>query len=218
MLKVTNGLILDLHCFMNKNGSCSYHTFKNWIAALLHDNWPGDQPPTVKALCQNAVRLASRLTKLKKERNSEVKKALMTSFLDEEYSLSKLFTSRGQIIRCTSSSPTTHDWEKQSLKLANEELCDELSQMRLKTSELEQRELKLKKSQQKMYCKHRNEHKRLQRRERELDIRKKEIIDEKQEIRDLQRELKERKSGIDQMKKSMDRLRHRAVYVLEGKV
>ena len=78
----------------------------NWVAALLGENWLKDHPPTVKALRQSVIRL----TRFKKERNSEVKEALIASFLNEQYCLPKIFTSQGKIVRCTSSSSSsTHD-------------------------------------------------------------------------------------------------------------
>ena len=82
-LEVTNGLILDLHCFMKKNGNCTYDTFKCWVAMLCGKNWPEDQPPSTKAIRQGVVRLASKLTKLRKEHRSDSKEATIADFLEE---------------------------------------------------------------------------------------------------------------------------------------
>ena len=213
-LRVTNGLVLDLHWFMNRTEKCTYHTFKNWLAALFGESWPGDHLPTVKALRQSVISLSSRLSKFKKERNSKVKEAFISSFLDEEYCLPRIFVSQGKIIRrvSSSSSTTSNDWEKEALELANKRLCEELSELSLKTSELKHEEQKLKKSQQKMYCKRRNDLKKLRRREKELQLKKKVIVDGKNQIHELQKDLSDRESGIEEMKKNIDRLRHRAVY------
>ena len=90
--KVTNGLILELHSFMNKNLNCTYYTLLNWVTVLLGEKWPKDHPPTVKALRQSVVWLSARLSKYP---NSEVKVVLIARFLDDEYCLPKIFMYRG---------------------------------------------------------------------------------------------------------------------------
>ncbi len=194
-IKLTNGLVLDLNDFMNKKEDCTYDTFKTWVATLLGKDWPEDHPPSVKALRQSVIRLSNRLTKIKKERNSEAKDALIAGFLDEEYCLPRVLTSHDKPVSMSSSSSSTSpDWEKESLRLVNTELCKELSELCIKASELEHREEKLKKSTQSLYSKHRNDPQKLQRRERELQIKKKEITDGKKMVHYLEKDLKEQKS------------------------
>ena len=78
---VTNGLVLDLYEFMNKHCSCNYDSFRRWLALLMGYEWPVKTFPTSKSLRKSVIRLSSRLTKIKKERNSQVKDALIKGFL-----------------------------------------------------------------------------------------------------------------------------------------
>ena len=64
--EVSNGLVLDLHEFMNRHHDCTYDSFRRWLALLMGYNWPNKNFPTSKALRQSVIRLFSRLTKLKK--------------------------------------------------------------------------------------------------------------------------------------------------------
>jgi hypothetical protein len=95
-LRLTNGIVLDLHYIMNKTSNCTYHTFKNWIAAILGSKWPVHNPLTGKALRQSVTRLSSRLSKLQKERNTEKKEAAIASFREDDYCLPNLFISHGK--------------------------------------------------------------------------------------------------------------------------
>ena len=78
---------------MSKSPTYTYHSLKNWMAALLATKWPKvtQDQPTVKALRQSVLRLSNRLARFKKEHNSEVKAALIASFLDENYCLPSVF-------------------------------------------------------------------------------------------------------------------------------
>ena len=130
-IPLTNGIVLDLYYIMCKSPAYTYHSLKNWLAALLATKWPTQDQPTVIALCQNVLRLSNRLARFKKEHNSEVKAVLISSFLDEKYCLPSVFLSRGKVIKSkpvpVASSSSSSDWEKESLKLVNQELCKELS-------------------------------------------------------------------------------------------
>ena len=77
---VTNGIVLEMHRFMNMNSTCTYHTFWQWLASLLGDNWPQTDFPTVKAVRQSVVRLSYKFNKLKKMPCSEIKDATLSSF------------------------------------------------------------------------------------------------------------------------------------------
>ena len=193
-----NGLILDLHCLMKKNGNCTYDTFKCWVATLCGKNWPKDQPPSTKAIRQSVVRLASGLTKLRKEHRSDSKEA---DFLEEKYCLPPSDGDRLEC-KCTEQSVTQLDYEGENLKLVNKEVY----------CELELNEQKLKKSQEKMYSSHRNDRKKLQRREKELQENKTEIVKGRKMIQHLQDDLGEKESAVQQMKKVVDRLRHRVAH------
>ena len=72
-VRLTNGIVLDLHNFMNETKNCTYFTYKNWIAAMLGSKWPVKDPPTIKALRQSVIRLSSKSSKLRKVHKSEEK-------------------------------------------------------------------------------------------------------------------------------------------------
>ena len=61
--KVTNGMMLELHSFMNKDLSCTYYSIKTWVMALFGQMWPESNSPTVKALRQSILSLSSRIAK-----------------------------------------------------------------------------------------------------------------------------------------------------------
>ena len=212
-VRLTNGIILDLHNFMNKTKNCTYLTYKNWIAAILGSKWPVKDPPTIKALRQSVIRLSSKLSKLRKAHNSEEKLSSITSFLEEEYHLPNVFVSRGRVIKSSpepsSSSSSSVDWEKESLKAVNKKLCEELSEQ---SSDLEQAGQKLKTLQLKMHSKHRNNQKKIRRRDQQLKIKEKEVKDGKQLIKGLQKNVNDQETKIKQMKMNLDRLNHRAAY------
>ena len=212
-VRLTNGIVLDLHNFMNKTKNCTYLTYKNWIAAILGSEWPVKDPPTIKALRQSVIRLSSKLSKLRKAHNSEEKLSSITSFLEEEYHLPNVFVSRGRVIKSSpepsSSSSSSVDWEKESLKAVNKKLCEELSEQ---SSDLEQAGQKLKTLQLEMHSKHRNNQKKIRRRDQQLKIKEKEVKDGKQLIKGLQKNVNDQETKIKQMKMNLDCLNHRAAY------
>ena len=122
-----------------------------------------------------------------------------------------MFTSDGDRLecKCTEQPVTQLDYEGENLKLVNKELCKELSEV---YCELELNEQKLKKSQEEMYSSHRNDRKKLQRREKELQENKTEIVNGRKMIQHLQDDLDEKESAVQQMKNVVDRLRHRVAY------
>lgn len=77
---VTNENVVELHSFMNRNSLCTYYTFWKWISLLYGDSWPKVDFPTIKAIRQSAVRLSSRLTKLKKMPSSSEKSSVLSKF------------------------------------------------------------------------------------------------------------------------------------------
>ena len=214
-LPLTNGIVLDLHYFMSKSPTYTYHSLKNWMAALLATKWPKvtQDQPTVKALRQSVLRLSNRLARFKKEHNSEVKAALIASFLDENYCLPSVFLSRGKFIKSkpvpVASSSSSSDWEKERLELVNQELCKELSDQ---SSELEQTEKKLQEMRLGMHSKHRNFQKKVKRRDHKLEQRDKEVKKSKCLIKGLEKNLKERETSNLQLRNTIDRLRHRSAY------
>ena len=112
---VSNGLVLDLYEFMNRHHDCTYDSFRRWLALLMGYNWPVKNFPTSKALRQSVIRLFSRLTKLKKEHNSQVKDALIRGFLCESYCLPK-FMVHGKLHTSSSSnsSSSCHELESEN--------------------------------------------------------------------------------------------------------
>ena len=126
---------------------------------------------------------------------STVKDALIAAFLVEQYCLPGvlMFTDKCESGVPSSSSCVPSDWEKESLKQVNSELCKELSELSIKTSDLESKGEKLMKSKLCLYSKHRNNKKKLQRKVKEVLLQKKEIMDGKKMIHDLEEDLKKMK-------------------------
>ena len=81
---------------MSKSPTYTYLSLKNWIAA---SKWPAQNQPMVKALRPSVLCLSSRLAKFRKEHNSEVKAALIASFLDKDYCLPSVFLSDGKFVK-----------------------------------------------------------------------------------------------------------------------
>ena len=63
-----------------------------------------------------------------------------------------------------------------------------------------------------MYSKHRNDQKKIKRREQQLEAKKKELVNEKIKSRGLQKCLTSQERSVEKMKTNLDRLRHRAAY------
>ena len=64
--EVTNEVVLDLYQFTCRHPQCTYQNFTLWLACLFGENWPIDQPPTVKTITQSVKRILARRDKLKK--------------------------------------------------------------------------------------------------------------------------------------------------------
>ena len=134
------------------------------------------------------IRLSSKLSKLRKERISKRKEESVVRFLQDDYCLPTVYVSLGTSSSepPSSSASSSVDWEKENLLITNKELSDELSEQ---SSELEQVEEKLKKLQIKMYSKHRNDQKKIKRRDQQLKIKEKELKEGKQLLKGLQTNL-----------------------------
>ena len=59
-VKVTNGIVLDLHKLTESCHHCTYYSLKEWLIVLLRDKWPVDNPPNFKSICQSIVWLNNR--------------------------------------------------------------------------------------------------------------------------------------------------------------
>lgn len=211
-IQLTNRIILDLHFLMNKNENCTYQTFRNWIVALFGSQWPSHDPPTVKAIRQSVIRLSSRLTKLKKGRSTDEKEIVIARFLDDEYCLPNVYMSHGRVVKSSSPEPSS-SLSSSSAEQENLEIDLRLGhQSSQQSSEVDLVEDKLKKLRIKMYSKHRNDQKKIKRREQQLEAKKKELTDEKKKMKSLQKSLSNQERSVEQMKKSLDCLRHRTAY------
>ena len=151
-VQVTNGLVLDLYHFMNGHQQCTFYTLRLWLRWLLQEKWPTGNVPAVNSIRQSVLRLSARLSKLKKECNSDCKEVSISSFLDEPYSLPMVLVPS---VKCHSPSSCSSCSENESLKF-------KLSKLELNNQAVED---KLTTSRKKMYSLHRNTAKRLKRRD-----------------------------------------------------
>ena len=211
-LQVTNSVVLDLYHFMNKHPHCSFYTLRTWLSILLGDSWPSD-PPTVKAIRQSIIRLSEKFARLKKQPNWQIREC----FLDDVYCLPKLcvlikHSSSASSDTSSSYMPSSSSDNSLTLLTVNKELCKELSDLTLKYSSLAHHEEKLVKSRGHMYDQHRNDKKKLQRRNKQIDIYKSDAKQSKKAVSELRIELAEKDSNISQLKINIDRIRHRARY------
>ena len=181
---VTNGLVLDLYEFMNRHSGCTFDSFRRWLALLMGCNWPVIHFPTSKSLRQSVIRLSSRLTKLKKEHNSQVKDALIKGFLYENYCQPKYMihgklhtlssSSTNDISNSTSSSCSELESDNELLKSKNTQL---LLQIETHSKTIKEAREKCKESKQKLYSVYRNTRKKVLRREEQLKNKKTELTE-----------------------------------------
>ena len=212
---VTNGIVLEMHRFMNMNSTCTYHTFWQWLASLLGDNWPQTDFPTIKAVRQSVVRLSYKFNKLKKMPCSEIKDATISSFLDEPYCLPRLFRSHGKLVTLSSSpssSASSCCVETETLMSVNKALCRELSALNIEVDSLRGTKKKLAEVRENMYAVHRNGTKKLKRRDCLIEKQTKEVCDGKKMIHSLQQKVAQTEAQVTSLKKQLDKIRHRASY------
>ncbi|XP_065887842.1 uncharacterized protein [Dysidea avara] len=199
---VTNGLVLDLYEFMNKHRSRNYDSFRRWLALLMGYEWPVKTFPTSKSLRQSVIRLSSRLTKIKKERNSQVKDALIKGFLCESYCLPK-YMIHGKLHTLSSSSSNANS---SSTSHSCSELIETDSKIIKETRE------KCKESKQRVYSIHRNTRKKVLRREEEIKNKKMELTEKCKLVNHLEKRLIEAEMTIEELKQNVDRVRRRVSY------
>jgi len=199
-VEVSNGVALDLYHFLCKHPQCTFHSFRRWMAILM-GKWPIDKFPSTKALRQSVIRLSKRLTKFRKEPNSIVKAALIKSFFSEIYTLPKYVDVK--------SSNSSLESENELLKSHNIYLVSEIS---AKSKIIEKSRQKVKESQHKLYSLHRNNRKKILRRDEEIKSKKLEVAEKSKLVVHLEKKLVEADIQIQDLKKKMDRIRHRVTY------
>ena len=126
--KITKGVVLELYQFMNMHSECTFDTLRKWLFLMIQ---PKDNFPSVQAIRQSIIRLATQLTILRKQCNSCKKNMSIKSYLDEEYLLPTQFSCCHKLLKssstCSSLSPS-YDFEKETLKAVNKDLCKELAE------------------------------------------------------------------------------------------
>ena len=233
-LHVSNGLVLELYRFMNKHPQCSFYTLRTWISVFLGDGWPTEQVPTVKAICQSVIRLSEKLARLKKHPNWQVREGQASRFLDELYCLPKVYGARETTTRHLSSSfhtssdvlstcSSSHSVytgssccscasENDDLVTTNKELCEELSDLRLKCTSLSNCDKQVVKSRNRMYNRHRNDKKKIERRNKQIQVYKKEAKEKQKALFQAEVQLTAKERSICELKRNIDRISHRASY------
>lgn len=215
-LRLTNSVVLDLYHFMNRHPNCTFSTLRTWLSLLFGENWPADSPSD-KAIRQSIFRLSEKFAKLKKQPNWQIRE----SFLDELYCLPKPCTSRAVIKQSSSASSGTLsssscmpssspcDTDRETLIEVNKQLCKELSELSLKHASCEE---KIFRSRSRMYDQHRNDRKRLDRRNKQIEAYKIDAVESKKMVHELEVQLMEKESSISRLRANIDRIRHRAKY------
>ena len=200
---VTNAAILELFQFMNSNSTCTFSSMRKWLALMF--GGVQDDFPTVNSVRQSVLRLSAKLSKMKKMPSSENKEIVLSTFLNEPYRLPSLFVkqeplaSARQRSSSTSSCSSCADYE--DVKRANMKLCQEVSDLKIKSDLLSDTDKKLKDTRKKLYSLHRNTKKKLDRRDREVEL-----------VKELQQTVRVGERQITKLKADVDRLRHRAAY------
>lgn len=185
---VTNRNMLELHDFLDRNSSCSYYTYWRWASSLLRSSRSKNEFPTINSLRQSILRLSSKLAKLKKLPSSDEKLLKLAEFFEHEYELPNVFVARGRRVVVSTSS--------------DESSCSSCADLR----DLVQ------KSRKKMYDVHRNEQKKLKRRDAKILDQSAQLLDKKQTIRDLQKCTKKADDKVQDVQAKLDRLMHRVGY------
>ena len=212
---ITNEIVLELYHFMNGNKLCTYYTLWQWLASLFGDYWPKDNFPTVKAVRQSVLRLVAKLTKLKKLPSCEDKATQISSFLREVYSLPSIFVvKQNQVVKLASgsSSSCSSCAENEILKSVNCELSQELSALNIEANSLRDIEKRLFETRQKFYAVHRNDMKKLKRRDKAIEKHVKEVSEGRKKISNLEQKMALNETHVSSLKGKIDRLRDRAVY------
>ena len=89
--RVTNQVILEIHSLMNGSRACTYYILWRWVSCLVSGQRKREFP-TVKS-----IRLSARLSTLKKMPSSGEKFSAITEFLNEPYTLPRVFISHGKV-------------------------------------------------------------------------------------------------------------------------
>lgn len=213
-LRVTNGVVLDLYHFMNLHPHCSFSTLRTWLSLLFGASWPADAP-TIKAIRQSVIRLSEKFARSKKQPNWQARE----HFLDELYFLPKSCITSTKWSSDTASSSSscipsssTCDTDKETLIAENKKLNEELTDLKLKYTSLAHHEEKMAKSRNRMYDQHRNDKKKLQRRNKQIEVYKADVIKSKKTVSVIQEQLTKKECDIAQLQKNIDSVRHRARY------
>lgn len=209
---ITNGTVMELYLFQKSNPSCTFYTLWKWLAYLSKEKWSKESFPTIKSLRQSVIRVVSKVNKLKKIPTSESKQAAIASFLDDVYSLPKVFSSERIYVMPQSSSSCSSCAEFETVKLVNRKLCHEISTLKEKNSSLEETDQVLSESRQKRYTIHRNMMKKVNRRDALIQQQQDEVKEGRKVINSLQARVVETDTVVSSLKTKLDRMRHRALY------
>lgn len=212
--EVTNELVLDLYRFLNKHPECTFVTLAQWLTCMLGEKWPSKSPPTVKSIRLSAVRLMAKFDKLQKLRKSSEKIRKVSAFLNEEYSLPRVFMAKGELkfTQHLQHDNTTSTFEKETLKAVNVDLCKELEKLKVENESLKSSKENAITLHEKMYAIQRNATKKVKRRDRTIIQQAKDIEMRKKETETLHKKVSQLEPQILQLKQHKDKLRHRADY------
>ena len=179
---VTNRTILELYNFLNRNPSCTYYTLWRLIHCLFPDSYEQrkDEFPTIKSIRQSVVRLSARLSTLKKMPSSSNKVALISEFLDQPYTLPRVFVSHGKVIVSSS----------EDLSCSS---CLSMKSM-------------VKESKKKMYATHRNGQKRLKWCDELIRKQDQQIREDQEVIARLEKKAAKSEEQVTMLRVQIDRL------------
>ena len=186
---VTNELVLEL-CKFKDQHNCTYKDFYAWIKSCYGKKWPEEQTPTHQAIAKSAERLKAKVSKLKKQHDTNEKVESIATFFQQEYSLPKLGYSHGQVVHF---SPLRQLLPSSQQKDHHEDL----------------RYAELKK---KLYASTRNANKRLNRREEKIQQQKDEIQHQLHQINSYEKKVKGLECQLSKIRSNLDRVNHRALY------
>ena len=213
---ITNGTVLDLHDFMCRHCECTYLSLTQWLSCLYGDKWPKESP-TVKSITQSVKRLSARYEKVKKLPTSAEKEQKMFDFLNEEYHLPAVFKVKGEfykapLVQLMQGNSSNSDAEVKTLMAVNVDLCKELSELTLENESLKSTNSEVTTLREKMYSIHRNNSKKLSRRDNAISEMSERIDDQETELGKLHKKVFQLEGQLRKLKQDKERLRHKAEY------
>ena len=214
---ITNEVVLELHGFMYRHSDCTYKTLYEWLSALHgEDYWP-QPPPTVKSITQSAKRLLARFEKLKKLPSSTEKTERVKVFLNDPYTLPRIFVAKGKVHKYSESSmsecvSSCEDVENDTLKAVNKDLCCEVAELKSSNETLKEADRSIKVLREKVYAINRNTNKKLHRRDNAISEQSERISKQKSELDKLYKKVTNMESQLQALRKEKENLRHKADY------